>query len=169
LTAFRIIAQKNKKGNEMDTKQEWKKQVVMIAFSVLALVVLFAGLNFQQMYSAWTLRSETQRLAKLAGVAPDDFENPAPLTEDFEEGLSAAFWDFTIINGAGQVSHETAWHAAEMEIDHQLILRHVQDPEFETESPKWQEPSSGQYNSVTLIGGSGFQPTPSSDGCVQKI
>jgi hypothetical protein len=66
-------------------------------------------------------------LAKLAGDAPDDFESPAPLREDFEEGLSAAFWDFTIINGAGQVSHEAAWHAAEMVIDHQLILRHVQD------------------------------------------
>jgi len=151
----------------MDTKQKWKKQVVKIALSVLALAVLFVGLNFQQLYSAWTLRSETQRLAKLAGDTPDDFENPAPLTEDFEEGLSTAFWDFTIINGAGQVSNETAWHAAEMVIDHQLILRHGQDQKFETESPKWQEPSSGQYNNVTLIGGSGFQPTPLSDVVVE--
>ena len=84
----------------MDTKQKWKKQVVKIALSVLALAVLFVGLNFQQLYSAWTLRSETQRLAKLAGDTPDDFENPAPLTEDFEEGLSTAFWDFTIINSS---------------------------------------------------------------------
>ena len=120
----------------MDTKQKWKKQVVKIALSVLALAVLFVGLNFQQLYSAWTLRSETQRLAKLAGDTPDDFENPAPLTEDFEEGLSTAFWDFTIINGAGQVSNETAWHAAEMVIDHQLILRHGQDQRFETEKMK---------------------------------
>lgn len=151
----------------MDTKQEWKKRFTWIVLLVLTPAVLFAGLNFQQLYSAWTVRNETQRLAKLAGDAPDDFENPAPLTEDFEEGLSTAFWDFTIINGAGQVSNETAWHAAEMEIDHQLTLRHVQDPKFETESSKWQEPSSGQYNNVTLIGGNGFQPTPSSDVVVE--
>ena len=37
----------------MDTKQKWKKQVVKIALSVLALAVLFVGLNFQQLYSAW--------------------------------------------------------------------------------------------------------------------
>ncbi|HMR99313.1 MAG TPA: hypothetical protein PKE62_08650 [Anaerolineales bacterium] len=151
----------------MNTKQEWKKGFTWIVLLVLTPAVLFAGLNFQQLYSAWTVRSETQRLAKLAGDAPDDFENPVPLTEDFEEGLSTAFWDFTIINGAGQVSNETAWHAAEMEIDHQLTLRHVQDPKFETESSKWQEPSSGQYNNVTLIGGNGFQPTPSSDVVVE--
>jgi hypothetical protein len=151
----------------MNTKQEWKKGFTWIVLLVLTPAVLFAGLNFQQLYSAWTVRNETQRLAKLAGDAPDDFENPAPLTEDFEEGLSTAFWDFTIINGAGQVSNETAWHAAEMEIDHQLTLRHVQDPKFETESSKWQEPSSGQYNNVTLIGGNGFQPTPSSDVVVE--
>ena len=114
----------------MDTKQDRKKRVVKIALLVLTLPVLFAGLNFQQLYSVWTVRSETQRLAKLAGDTPDDFENPAPLIEDFEEGLSTAFWDFTIINGAGQVSNETAWHAAEMVIDHQLILRHGAPPVF---------------------------------------
>jgi hypothetical protein len=151
----------------MDIKQEWKKRFTWIALLVLTPAVLFAGLNFQQLYFAWTVRSETQRLAKLAGDAPDDFENPVPLTEDFEEGLSTAFWDFTIINGAGQVSNETAWHAAEMEIDHQLTLRHVRDSEFETESADWHEPSSEQYNNVTLIGGSGFQPTSSSDVIVE--
>ncbi|GJQ35074.1 MAG: hypothetical protein JETCAE01_10840 [Anaerolineaceae bacterium] len=151
----------------MDTKQKWKKQVVKIALSVLALAVLFVGLNFKQLYSAWTVRSETQRLAKLAGDAPDDFENPAPLTEDFEEGLPTEFWDFTVINGAGQVSNETAWHAVEMVIDHDLTLRHAQDPEFETESAEWQEPSSEQYNNVTLIGGNSFQPTSSSDVVVE--
>lgn len=151
----------------MNTKQEWKKGFTWIVLLVLTPAVLFAGLNFQQLYFAWTVRSETQRLAKLAGDAPDDFENPVPLTEDFEEGLSTAFWDFTIINGAGQVSNETAWHAAEMEIDHQLTLRHVQDSEFETESADWHEPSSEQYNNVTLIGGSGFQPTSSSDVIVE--
>ncbi|MBV6391204.1 MAG: hypothetical protein KPEEDBHJ_00412 [Anaerolineales bacterium] len=151
----------------MNTKQEWKKRFTWIVLLVLTLAILFAGLNLQQLYSAWTVRSETQRLARLAEDAADDFENPALLTEDFKNGLSPEFWDFTTINGAGQVSNETAWHAAEMLIDHQLILRHGQDPEFETESPKWQEPSSEQYNNVTLIGGSGFQPTSSSDVIVE--
>lgn len=151
----------------MDTKQEWKKRFTWIVLLVLTPAVLFAALNFQQLYSAWTVRSEAQRLMKLAEDAADDFENPAPLTEVFETGLSTTFWDFTIINGAGQASNETAWHAAEMEIDHQLTLRHAQDPQFETESAGWHEPSSEQYNNVTLIGGSGFQPTSSSDVVVE--
>jgi hypothetical protein len=117
--------------------------------------VLFAGLNFQQLVSAWTVSNETRQLERRAAFAPEGVENPAPLTDDFEDGLSTAFWDFTIINGAGQASNETAWHAAELEIDHQLTLRHVQDPEFETESSDWQEPSSGQYKNVTLNGSSG--------------
>lgn len=151
----------------MDAKQDRKKRVIKTALLVLTLPVLFAGLNFQQLYSAWTVWSETRRLAKLAGDTPDDFENPAPLTEDFENGLSLEFWDFTIINGAGLVSNETAWHAAEMVIDHQLTLRHSQDPEFLKESAEWRMPASEQYNNVTLIGGNGFQPTPSGDVLVE--
>lgn len=151
----------------MDTKQEWKKRVIKSTLLILALPVLFAGLNFQQLYSAWAVWSETQRLAGLARNATDEFENPAPLTEDFENGLSTEFWDFTIINGAGLVSNETAWHAAEMTVDHQLTLRHVQDPEFSKESAKWRVPASEQYNNVTLIGGKGFQPTPSGDVVVE--
>jgi hypothetical protein len=139
----------------MDIKQEWKKRFTWIVLLVLTPAVLFAGLNFQQLISAWTVSNETRQLERRAALAPEGVENPAPLTEDFEDGLSTAFWDFTIINGAGQASNETAWHAAELEIDYQLTLRHVQDPEFETESSDWQEPSSGQYKNVTLNGSSG--------------
>ena len=151
----------------MDIKQGWKKRFTWIVLLVLTPAVLFAGLNFQQLVSAWTVSNETRQLERRAAYAPENVENPAPLTEDFENGLSTAFWDFTIINGAGQASNETTWHAVEMEIDHQLTLRHVQDPQFETESADWQEPSSEQYNNVTLIGGSGFQPTSSSDVVVE--
>ncbi|MBN8655140.1 MAG: hypothetical protein J0M11_05320 [Anaerolineae bacterium] len=151
----------------MDTKQKWKRLTIKIALAVLGLVVLFAGLNFQQLYSVWTVSNETRQLEKRAAYAPQVVENPEAIAENFEEGLSTEFWDFTIINGAGQASNETAWHAVEMEIDHQLTLRHTQDPEFETESAEWQEPSSEQYNNVTLIGGSGFQPTASSDVVVE--
>ena len=151
----------------MDTKQKWKRLTIKIAFAVLGLAVLFAGLNFQQLVSVWTVSNETRQLERRAAFAPEGLQNAAPLTEDFEAGLSTTFWDFTIINGAGQASNETAWHAAEMEIDHQLTLRHVQDSEFEAESADWHEPSSEQYNNVALIGGSGFQPTPSSDVVVE--
>lgn len=151
----------------MDIKQEWKKHFTWIVLLVLMTAVLFAGLNFQQLVSAWTVSKETRELERQAAYAPEGVDNPAPLADDFEAGLSTAFWDFTIINGAGQASNETAWHAAELEIDHQLTLRHVQDPEFETESADWHEPSSEQYNNVTLIGGSGFQLTSSSDVIVE--
>ena len=151
----------------MDTKQKWKRLTIKIMLAVLGLVVLFAGLNFQQLYSVWTVLNETRQLEKRAAYTPQDVENPEALTDDFEEGLSTEFWDFTIINGAGQASNETAWHTVEMQIDHQLTLRHAQDPEFETESAEWQEPSSEQYNNVTLIGGSGFQPTSTSNVVVE--
>jgi hypothetical protein len=127
----------------------------------------FMALNIQQLISIWTVSNETRQLEKRAAYAPQDVENPEAIAENFEEGLSTEFWDFTIINGAGQASSESAWHAVEMEIDHQLILRHAPDPAFETESAEWKIPSSEQYNNVTLIGGSGFQPTLSSDVIVE--
>ena len=112
----------------MDTKQKWKRLTIKITLAVLGLAVLFAGLNFQQLYSVWTVSNETRQLERRAAYAPQDVENPEAIAENFEEGLSTEFWDFTIINGAGQASNETAWHAAEMVIDHQLNLRHTQDP-----------------------------------------
>ena len=136
LTTFRIIAQKTKRiRNGHQTRI--KKRFTWIVLLVLTPAVLFAVLNFQPLYSTWTVSKETRQLERRAAFAPEDVENPAPLTEDFEEGLSAAFWDITIINGAGLVSNETTWHAAEMVIDHQLTLPHVQDPKLEAESPKW--------------------------------
>jgi hypothetical protein len=163
----------NHQGYEMETqrKDNQKRRTVryivggVVAVGMTALA--FIALNIQQLISIWTVSNETRQLEKGAIYAPEDVENPEALMENFEEGVSTEFWDFTIINGAGQASNETAWHAVEMEIDHQLTLRHAQDQEFETESAEWQEPSSEQYNNVTLIGGSGFQPTASSDVVVE--
>ena len=156
---------------ETQRKDNQKRRTVryivggMVAVGMTALA--FIALNIQQLISIWTVSNETRQLEKRATYAPENMENPETLTENFEEGLSTEFWDFTIINGAVQASNETAWHVVEMQIDHQLTLRHTQDPEFETESAEWQEPSSEQYNNVTLIGGSGFQPTASSDVVVE--
>jgi hypothetical protein len=51
-----------------------------------------------------------------------------------------------------------------MTFDHGLTIHHFPDPDFHEEnSDPMQKPAAGQYNNVTLIGGSGFRPTPSSD------
>lgn len=106
------------------------------------LLASVVGVNFPYLYFSWMAWSESQRLENQVEDVLKNWENPAPLIEDFEHGLSTAFWEFTIINGDGKASNETAWHAAEMVIDHQLTLRHVLDPAFETESAKWRCPRS---------------------------
>jgi len=170
---MRFVNNNHLQGYEMETKtknNQTRKKTTYIAGVVIAaimLLLLFITQNFRQLASIWTVSNETRQLERRAAYAPQDVENPEAIAENFEEGLSTEFWDFTIINGAGQASNETAWHAAEIVIDHQLILRHTQDPQFATESADWQEPSSEQYNNVTLIGGSGFQPTSSSDVVVE--
>ena len=127
---------------------------------LLASVLLFLGLNYQQLASNIIVWSETNRLVHLAASAPDEFQNPEPVEDNFEQELSSRFWEFTIINGGGKVSNEFAWHSAAMTIDRGLTLSHF--PESENSDPT-QRPAEVQYNNVTLIGGSGFRPTPSSD------
>ena len=101
------------------------------------IAIAWAALNIQQLISRWTVSNETRQLEKRAAYSPEDVENPEVLTDDFEEGLSTEFWDFTIINGAGQASNETTWHAVEMEIDHELILRHTSDPSTDMLPSHW--------------------------------
>lgn len=131
------------------------------------IALAWIALNFQQLTSVWMVANETRILEQRATYAPQVVENPEIRSDHFDEGLSPTFWDFTIINGAGQASHETAWHAADIEVDEYLTLRHAPDPQFATESADWQEPSSEQYNNIALIGGSGFQPTSASDVVVE--
>ena len=131
---------------------------------LLAPVLLFLGLNYQQLYSAVTIWSETNRLVHLAADTPDEFQNPEPVEDNFEGELSSRFWKFTIINGGGKVSNEHAWRSSAMTIDHGLTIQHFNDPYFQSENSNlMQRPAAGQYNNVTLIGGRGFRPTPSSD------
>lgn len=131
---------------------------------VLMPIILFLGLNYRQLCSAWAVRSETQRLTKLAEDMPPEFQNPAPLEDRLNNRLSTNFWDFSIINGAGTVSSADAWHSASMIIDDQLTIQHVSDAAFKEESANPMHlPAAEQYNNVTLIGGSGFRPTKSRD------
>ncbi len=45
-----------------------------------------------------------------------------------------------------------------------MSIQHFPDPEFKNEdSDLTRQPAAGRYNNVTLIGGSGFRPTPSTD------
>jgi hypothetical protein len=137
---------------------------IKIVLLLLALPILFLGLNFRQLISVWTIWSEKTRLTRLASNTPDEFKNPEPLEDRFDGELSRQFWKFTIINGGGQVSNAPPWHSVAMTIDQNLSIRHFADPEFNQEdSDLTRQPAAGQYNNVTLVGGSGFCPTPSSD------
>ena len=136
-------------------------KIMIILF--FTLLLLFPCLNYRQLYSSWAVWSETRRLANTAENSPDEFQNPAPLEDRFEGRLSPDFWKFTTINGGGVVSNETAWHSTAFSTDHGLTLQHFPDPLFKDEKPDRREPASERYNNVTLIGGSGFQPSPSVD------
>ena len=142
---------------------ERKDRLMKALIFFLALFVLFLVLNFRQLYSAWAVLSETNRLTALAESAPDGYQNPAPLEDRFEGKLSGDFWKFTTINGAGEVSNELAWHSTAITIDDGLSILHSPDPDYYDESPARREPASERYNNATLIGGSGFRPTPSAD------
>ena len=135
----------------------------LIAF-LLVPIVLFLGSNYRQLYSAWAVRSEMQRLANVAEDAPLEFQNPPPLEDNFAGKLSADFWEFTTINGAGTVSNESAWHSASLMFEDRLTIQHAPDAEFESENADlMHKPAAQRYNNVTLIGASGFRPTKSRD------
>lgn len=104
------------------------------------------------------------RLNEQALRLPSDFQNPAPEQDLFDGGLSSQFWNFTTINGAGQVSNDLAWHVAAITFEHNILLQHFPDSDFANENADmFQSPAADQYNNVTLIGGSGFLPTPKED------
>ncbi len=141
-----------------------KRQMKMkIIYLLLAAILLFLGLNYRQLYSIVVIQSESRRLASVASSSPDEYQNPDPLTENFDGGLSPQFWKFSIIDGGGEVSNKNAWHSASMTFDHGLTINHVPDPQFKNESSSLTPPAAEQYTNVALIGGSGFQPTASND------
>jgi hypothetical protein len=142
---------------------ERKDRLMKALILFLALFVFLFVLNIRQLYSAWAVWSETNRLTALAESALDAHQNPAPLEDHFEGKLSGDFWEFTTINGAGVVSNELAWHATAITLDDGLIIQHSPDPNFYNESPARGEPASERYNNATLIGGSGFRPSQSAD------
>jgi hypothetical protein len=134
-----------------------------IMYLLIIPILVFVGLNYRQLYSAWAIRSETRRLEKLAEAEPEESQNPAPVEDRFHGKLSSAFWKFTTINGGGKVSNESAWHATEIAVDNGLTIQHSPDTSFQEEKAKRQPPAAERYNNATLIGGSGFLPTPSND------
>jgi hypothetical protein len=144
-------------------KDDRKNRIAKIMILFLAPLIALLFLNFRQVYSRWAVWSETNRLTELAESAPDGYQNPAPLEDRFEGKLSGDFWKFTTINGAGEVSNELAWHSTVITIDGGLSILHSPDLDYYDESPARREPASERYNNATLIGGSGFRPTPSAD------
>lgn len=149
-----------RKTNQLTDRRNRNIRLLLVFFTLL---FLFAGLNYRQLYSALAIRNESRRLADVAEEAPEEFQNPAPVEDRFEGRLSPEFWKFTTINGGGEVSNETAWHSASMTFNHGLTIQHFPDPAFKDETSDSHEPAADQYNNVTLIGGGGFQPSPSSD------
>lgn len=131
---------------------------------ILLPLMLLVGLNYRQLYSAWAIRSEKKRLITLAENAPNGFQNPALMVDCFDGRLCPHFWKFSIINGNGKVSKESAWHSAAMTFGDGLTISHFFDTEFESESANpMHTPAAGRYNNVSLISRSSFHPTPSSD------
>lgn len=140
------------------------KIIIFLLALLLLKLILFLGLNYRQLYSAWAIRSETKRLTNLAENASDEFQNPAPIEDRFEGKLCPHFWKFTIINGNGKVSNEAAWHSAAMTFGDGLTISHFPDAAFESESANpMHTPAAGRYNNVSLISDNGFHPLPSGD------
>ena len=141
-----------------------KSHIMIAMLMAILLAVVFAALNYRQLYSIWAIQRETKRLLKQAEAAPDDFQNPAGASDNFHNKLSETFWRFTTINGAGKVGNDTAWHAASYATTDMLAIYHFPDAAFENESSKpFAVPAAGRYNNVTLVGGGGYQPTFAED------
>lgn len=136
--------------------------ISIMVFLTIVFVILFAALNYRQLYSLWAIQGEQKRLIKQA-VNPD-LGNPSPMDDHFDGSLSPEFWKYNILNGGGKVSNGTVWHATAITTKRGLTIYHFSDATFENESSNlFDKPAAGQYNNVTLIGGAGFQPTPNVD------
>ena len=147
----------------------WEVQIMKILIALFTTaIVVFLGLNYRQLYTAWAIRSETRRLQNAAAKAPEEARNPAPVEDHFDSKLSTDFWKFSIINGAGRASNDLTWHSAEIQFNAGLSINHFHDPDFENETENLPNVSvATQYNNVALIGGSGFRPTVSRDLVLQ--
>ncbi len=139
-------------------------RILKIILLLFVLLLLWLGLNYRQIIAYGTIWNETSHLRQQARHLLSDFQNPEPQQDLFDGKLSPQFWKFTSINGSGQVSNEFTWHAAAITFEHNILLQHFPDPDFPNENADmFQSPAAGQYNNVTLIGGSGFRPTPTED------
>lgn len=139
-------------------------KTIYILLLPIVVILVWLGLNLRQLYSVLTIRSETSRLEKMALNALEEYQNPQPLEDKFDGELSSGFWDFSIINGGGMVSHEDAWHSTAMTFQDGLTIHHVPDTGFQYETADlMHQPAAEQYNNLTLIGGRGFHPTPLHD------
>lgn len=138
-------------------------KTIHILFLPLVLLLIWISLNVRQIASALMIHAETSRLEIAAALSSENDSNPAPQEDRFQGELSPGFWNFSIINGGGEISQDTAWHAAAITFEDGLAINHFDDADFEAESSQARKPAAERYNNVTLIGASGYQPTPTSD------
>ena len=60
------------------------KTVYILLLPIIVLLV-WLGLNYRQIISAWMIHAEISRLEKSAMDAPGAYSNPAPLEDKFQE------------------------------------------------------------------------------------
>ena len=131
---------------------------------LLCLVGFFVASNYRQLYSWWAVRKETKRLGEQALIASFSSHKTIQLEDDFRESLSEDVWKLVLINGAGEVSNGTSWHATALNVRDGLTISHFPDPDFANESSNmWQSPAAERYNNITVITKGGFFPTPAKD------
>ena len=129
-------------------------RILKLILLLLALLLLWLGLNFRQIIAYGTIWNETSRLHEQALLLSADFQNPAPVQDLFDGGLSPQFWKFTTIYGAGQVSNDSTWHTAAIAFKHNILLQHFLDPDLSNENADlFQSPAVDQSNNVTYVAG----------------
>ena len=139
-----------------------KSTLSVVLISIIVLLVV--GLNFRQLFAAWTIRQERERLIDQAINASAEFQNPAPVEDNFDGILSPEFWKFVVINGAGKVSNDSAFGAVSMTLSDGLEIHHQNDSDFKNKTAGLMErPAPQRYNNMALIGGAGYQPTRNED------
>lgn len=140
----------------------------LIVFSVALVLFVLLALNFQAIYSNIIIAQETKRLRNAARNEPDKFQNPQHQVDDFSQDIPSDFWNGIIANANGEVGSGTSFGVIEIfQESGNLVMQHVNDPDFEKKSSTWAIPASEKYNNVTLVSKRPFLPTDSQDVVVR--
>ena len=97
-------------------------------------------------------RSESLVLGEQALIGSFRSHKTIQLEDDFRESLSQDVWKLVLINGEGELSNGTSWHATALNVRDGLTISYFPDPDFANESSNmWQSPTAERYNNITVI------------------